>query len=210
MANVPSDIYAGRIIARVVEFTADTPTGDSTPDMRGLSGTITIKPSVQYGKLPTASTPMTALAGTMVCPIINGVMYAPGTSVAQATAWEEANTVDAHEGVWAISTDQPNMAPSAFTYTASFFITGVNPRPSDIEFELPQDETVDLANILPAGTPPTGTIYVVTRDDYYAAIAARDDVAAALAAFPYAEDTTQAGYDAITPDADTYYFILPS
>lgn len=190
-------------MATLVEFLADTGNDvDMQPDMKGLTGFVTLTPSVKFVRLPYVDVPLTAAAGKIVCPVFAGKLYRPGTSEADALSSAVA------PGVSVIASQQPNMSPDAFYWTASFNLTGMYPQPSSVDFELTAGQTIDLTNVAPT-TPIAGVTYVVLTADYEEALAALADAQAINALYPEPVALTQAQYDALTPDPDTYYFIIP-
>lgn len=156
MANAPSEINKGKVVANVVSFVADSLDEGDQPDMHGMNGMITLSPSVKVLKLAGTSPPLIALATQLVCPVFDGKMYAPGVTQTQV------DDTDAEEGVWLIATDQPDAAPDTVQWTARFNITGVFPQPNEVSFNVPIDGTVDLANVI-AASPETGTVNVLVN-----------------------------------------------
>lgn len=198
MTDAPNEVLRGKIIASLYEFIADS-NDNEQPDLKGLNGTVTLSPTVKFVRLPDLATPFTAMAGQIVCPVIEGQLYAPGT-----TANETIGSNPKAPGVWVISTTQPSAQPSTFQWTATFVLKGMAQAPQPVTFNLENGETVDLTTVVPT-TPQVSTVYVVTKADYNAAVAANVAAQDAMNSVPPTLTVTQAEYDALTPDSETYY-----
>lgn len=168
-ANVPEGIVWGRVTAYVTAFVADggTESPDGTPDAVPLEGTITLKPSVGVMVFPTLDPPQQAVIQSLECPVIGGVLYAPGTT--------PENVKDRDPGVILVASEQPLGLPDRVQYKVTWRLKGTTQNPAEITIDVPSQATVDLATVIPA-TPGPGTVIVVSTADRE-----RAEAAAALA-----------------------------
>ena len=173
MADVPAQVNYGRVVARLVSFRADGPDAGQVPDEIPLSGTVTLTPTVDRMRWPQTTPPRIAVIERIVCPVIGGDLYTPGTEPGSLPA----------TGVWVVATVQPDAEPDRVQWTASFKLDGVAQNPSNVRFEVPDGGTVDLAVVVPADPGP-GTVTVVSSEDRIRAEAAATAAEATLAEVP--------------------------
>ena len=166
LANVPEGIVWGRVTAYVTSFVADggTELPDGTPDAIPLDGTITLTPTVGVMVFPTLTTPQQAVIQSLVCPVIGGVLYAPGTT--------PENVVDREPGVILVASEQPLGLPDRVQYNVTWALEGARVSPPTVTIDVPSQGTVDLATVIPA-TPGPGKVIVVSTVDRERAEAAR-------------------------------------
>ena len=170
LANVPEGIVWGRVTAYVTSFVADGGTAlpDGTPDAIPLNGTITLTPTVGVMVFPTLTPPQQAVIQSLQCPIIGGVLYAPGTT--------PENVGDRDPGVILVASEQPLGLPDRVQYKVTWALEGALVTP--VTIDVPSQATVDLATVIPA-TPGPGTVVVVSTVDRERAEEARDAAEAA-------------------------------
>ena len=169
LANVPEGIVWGRVTAYVTSFVADGDTAlpDGTPDAIPLNGTITLTPTVGVMVFPTLTPPQQAVIQSLQCPIIGGVLYAPGTT--------PENVGDRDPGVILVASEQPLGLPDRVQYNVTWALEGARVSPPPVTIDVPSQATVDLATVIPA-TPGPGKVTVVSTVDRE-----RAEAAAALA-----------------------------
>lgn len=165
------------------------PKGRITGDFRrfttaesGLDGTAYITPDVPVMTWPDLN--VVAVQEQLRCPIIGGVLYAPGTVEV---------TEDTPPGVEVFASAQPGSEQGLIRYrvVASFPSTAVRVRPES-PVEVPADGAVDIADVLTVEFPP-GTVVVVHSAERVAAEAA--SVAADLSRAATAEMLVMVGED---------------
>ena len=168
LANVPEGIVWGRVTAYVTSFVADGGTAlpDGTPDAIPLNGTITLTPTVGVMVFPTLTPPQQAVIQSLACPVIGGVLYAPGTT--------PENVGDRDPGVILVASEQPLGLPDRVQYRVTWALEGAQVTP--VTIDVPSQGTVDLATVIPA-TPGPGKVVVVSTVDRERA----EDAAAAAA-----------------------------
>ena len=169
-ANVPAGVDYGTVTGEFVSFVGDgtTSTPDGTPDEVPLRGYVIFTPTVQTMRWPTLVPPKTAVIATVRCPVIEGVLYAPGTSPDSL----------GDQGVALVASRQPTALPDLVQYTVSFEIEGAKTQPPSFRIDVPSQATVDLTTVMPA-TPEPGTVVVVSTVDRERAEAARGAAEAA-------------------------------
>ena len=167
LANVPEGIVWGRVTAYVTSFVADGGTAlpDGTPDAIPLNGTVMLTPTVGVMAFPTLTPPQQAAIQSLACPVIGGVLYAPGTTT--------ENVGDRDPGVILVASEQPLGLPDRVQYKVTWALEGAQVTP--VTIDVPSQGTVDLATVIPA-TPGPGTVVVVSTVDRE-----RAEAAAALA-----------------------------
>ena len=172
LANVPEGIVWGRVTAYVTSFVADggTELPDGTPDAIPLDGTITLTPTVGVMVFPTLTTPQQAVIQSLVCPVIGGVLYAPGTT--------PENVGDRDPGVILVASEQPLGQPDRVQYNVTWALEGARVSPPPMTIDVPSQGTVDLATVIPA-KPGPGTVIVVSTVDRERAETAREGAEAA-------------------------------
>ena len=156
LANVPEGIVWGRVTAYVTSFVADGGTAlpDGTPDAIPLNGTITLTPTVGVMTFPTLTPPQQAVIQSLACPVIGGVLYAPGTT--------PENVGDRDPGVILVASEQPLGLPDRVQYKVTWALEGAQVTP--VTIDVPSQATVDLATVMPA-KPGPGTVVVVSTVD---------------------------------------------
>ena len=156
LANVPEGIVWGRVTAYVTSFVADGGTAlpDGTPDAIPLNGTVTFTPTVGVMAFPTLTPPQQAAIQSLQCPIIGGVLYAPGTT--------PENVGDRDPGVILVASEQPLGLPDRVQYKVTWALEGAQVAP--VTIDVPSQATVDLATVIPA-TPGPGKVVVVSTVD---------------------------------------------
>ena len=158
LANVPEGIVWGRVTAYVTSFVADGDTAlpDGTPDAIPLNGTITLTPTVGVMVFPTLTPPQQAVIQSLACPVIGGVLYAPGTT--------PENVGDRDPGVILVASEQPLGLPDRVQYNVTWALEGARVSPPPVTIDVPSQGTVDLATVIPA-KPGPGTVIVVSTVD---------------------------------------------
>ncbi|MGX9349394.1 hypothetical protein [Microbacterium sp. KNMS] len=135
MADIPEGVPWGVVVARFGAFASDGPDAGRVPDERLLSGTVTLTPSVEWVQFPGIAKAGRYHVDTLVCPVIDGLMYPP-----------ETTEPPEQDGVPAIATAQPNGVPQYVQWTATFNLDGVDTQPAPVLFNVPGDGgEVDLA-----------------------------------------------------------------
>ena len=185
LANVPEGIVWGRVTAYVTSFVADGDTAlpDGTPDAIPLNGTITLTPTVGVMVFPTLTPPQQAVIQSLQCPIIGGVLYAPGTT--------PENVGDRDPGVILVASEQPLGLPDRVQYNVTWALEGARVSPPPVTIDVPSQATVDLATVIPA-TPGPGKVIVVSTVDRERAEAAADTAALSAASAASATSTRRA------------------
>lgn len=153
IADVPDIVRRGQVRSHLVSFMADGPDDGQAPDEQPLEGFVTLTPTVAQMKWPTAVPPRTAVMQTLLCPVLDGWLYPPGTKVPAGDP--------AVSGVWVVASEQPEGLPDRVQWRASFELKGVKKQPESVVFDVPADGVVDLTTVLPASTDP-GVIVVVS------------------------------------------------
>ena len=187
MINVPESVQHGTVKMHVISGSADSKVDDDLrPDAAPVNGTIILKPTVSSLKVTSATPPTTMLLDTLRCPIIEGVLYPPGTEL------DETETT--LEGVILVSSDQPATQPTSLQWQATFDLSSTT-QLSPITFNVPVDGVIDLTTVIPAVASP-GTVNVITTEtaDRAEASAATSatNAATSAAAAQDARDTTLA------------------
>lgn len=159
-ANVPEGIPSGKITAYVTSFEADGSdlglVPDDTPDSIPLDGTITITPRVGTMNWPDLPKPQKSVMSAMVCPVIDGDLYRPGTTL--------QNYQDVEPGVYVIASEQPDAQPDKVQYEVRWGLPSARVQPPTTIIDVPAGGTVDLATVIPA-SPEPGTVIVVSTVD---------------------------------------------
>ena len=183
LANVPEGIVWGRVTAYVTSFVADGGTAlpDGTPDAIPLNGTITLTPTVGVMVFPTLTPPQQAVIQSLQCPIIGGVLYAPGTT--------PENVGDRDPGVILVASEQPLGLPDRVQYNVTWALEGARVSPPPVTIDVPSQGTVDLATVIPA-TPGPGKVIVVSTVDRERAEDAADTAALSAASAAESEAAT--------------------
>ena len=152
---MPAGVDYGTVTGEFVSFVGDgtTSTPDGTPDEVPLHGYVIFTPTVQTMRWPTLVPPKTAVIATVRCPVIEGVLYAPGTSPDSL----------GDQGVALVASRQPTALPDLVQYTVSFELEGAKTQPPSFRIDVPSQATVDLTTVMPA-TPEPGTVVVVSTE----------------------------------------------
>ncbi|MGO2188911.1 MAG: hypothetical protein ACTH4Y_11785 [Microbacterium gubbeenense] len=133
---------------------------------------VTLTPDVGYMRLPGVVPSRVASIQSASCPIINGDVYPPDTTI---------ENLPAIPGVVVMATEQPAGEPNRVNWTASISLSG-GASMGTIAIDVPSNGIVDLATIVPA-VPQPGIIKVVSSEDRIGAeLAAADAAASATAA----------------------------
>ena len=155
MINVPESVRHGTVKMHIISGSADSKADDDLrPDAAPVNGTIILKPTVSSLKITSATPPTTMLLDTLRCPIIEGVLYPPGTEL------DETETT--LEGVILVSSDQPETQPTSLQWQATFDLSSTT-QLSPITFNVPVDGVIDLTTVIPA-VPSPGTVNVITTE----------------------------------------------
>ena len=162
---MPAGVDYGTVTGEFVSFVGDgtTSTPDGTPDEVPLHGYVIFTPTVQTMRWPTLVPPKTAVIATVRCPVIEGVLYAPGTSPDSL----------GDQGVALVASRQPTALPDLVQYTVSFELEGAKTQPPSFRIDVPSQATVDLTPVMPA-TPTPGTVVVVSTESAERAEAAAE------------------------------------
>ena len=155
MINVPESVQHGTVKMHIISGSADSKADDDLrPDATPVNGTIILKPTVSSLKVTSATPPTTMLLDTLRCPIIEGVLYPPGTEL------DETETT--LEGVILVSSDQPATQPTSLQWKATFDLSSTT-KLSPITFNVPVNGVIDLTTVIPAVASP-GTVNVITTE----------------------------------------------
>lgn len=174
MADIPSPMTWGTITGNFGALYADGPDVGVVPDLQTVSGTVTVTPRLSLVKI--LSIPMIAVAKTIQCQIVEGVLIGP----------------DGTPGVRVVASDSPGIEPSPLQWEIRIQITGATTQPAPSVINVPTGAIVDLALALPAQTT-VPVIEIVSVQTRLAAEAARD---AAVAAAEAAQMPTDQAVDA--------------
>ncbi len=166
---MPVGVDYGTVTGEFVSFVGDGMTNppDGTPDEVPLQGYVIFTPTVQTMRWPTLVPPKTAVIATVRCPVIEGVLYAPGTS--------PDNLGD--QGVALVASKQPTALPDLVQYIVSFELEGAKTQPPSFRIEVPTNGSVDLSTVIPSG-PASGAVTIVSTEDRERAEAAATAAAA--------------------------------
>ena len=149
MPDIPEGAAWGTVVARFGAIASDSPDSGRAPDVRPLSGTVTLTPTVEWIQLAGIAEPGRYHLDTLVCPVIDGVLYPPG--------------VDDEAGVPVLASNQPAGIPATVQWEASFQLEGVDTQPAPVLFDVPDGGTVDLAMQVGA-EPDVPTVVVVSTE----------------------------------------------
>ena len=116
---------------------------------------------------PSVDPPRLAVATSLDCPVVNGDLCAPGTTV---------------PGVPLVATDQPTAQPVLIQWRATFHLTGVTTQPAAVIFNVPTGGEVDLALVVSIPPEPPAIVMVSVETAAQAAQSALDAELAAVAA----------------------------
>ena len=159
-----ADLPKGRITGRFMHITADSEDGDTNPDFTPAAGSVIIAPMVPVMRFPGQTPPLVGLMEPIICPVIGGLMYRPGTD---ATDVGDPLTL----GVTVPASDQPDGNPKVMLYEATFMFENRDIQPAPVAFMVPTDGVVDLSVPIPAA-PEQPAIVAVSYVDASQAIAA--------------------------------------
>ena len=193
MADVPDVITYGRVVGRFVSFLADSDDPDEIPDEIPLTGMVTLTPDVGYMRLPGVTPSRVASIQSASCPIINGDVYPPDTTI---------ENLPATPGVVVMATEQPAGEPNRVNWTASISLSG-GASMGTIAIDVPSNGIVDLATIVPAAPQP-GIIKVVSSEDRIGAELAAAEAAASAdeaSLLPVAQDAAQSATEAAASES---------
>jgi len=137
--TLPGNVGYGTVTWHALAATGDSADPDSAPDGVPLVGlAVTFRASVQVCKNPTADPPVTILLQTV-----------------QATTDASGQLVDAvtgAPGVVLVATDDEDLQPHGWTWTAT--IQSAQVSPITCTFALPAGGTVDLTTVVPVASNP--------------------------------------------------------
>ena len=159
-----ADLPKGRITGRFMHITADSEDGDANPDFTPAAGSVIIAPMVPVMRFPGQTPPLVGLMEPIICPVIGGLMYRPGTD---ATDVGDPLAL----GVTVPASDQPDGNPKVMLYEATFMFENRDIQPAPVAFMVPTDGVVDLSVPIPAA-PEQPAIVAVSYVDAAQAIAA--------------------------------------
>ena len=137
MADVPSGVNYGRVFGHFVKFLADSPDVGDVPDEVPLEGSITLTPLTTIIRFPTTVPPRLAVAQSLICPVIQGDIYPPGTTA------DDIGTVA--PGVYVIASSQPLGEPSTVQWRATYTFNGISSQPNSVVFNVDPEEDTDLS-----------------------------------------------------------------
>lgn len=148
--TLPSNVNYGTVTGRFLLGYADGVDSNLFPDGAPAKGTVLFTPSAEYLKNLTASpAPVTILPATIECDL-DSEGYLLGS--------------DGTRGVRLVATDDPDNNPTQWTWRVDLRLTDQADVPvrglARFSFELPSNETVDLAALAPVPSAD-GTFYVV-------------------------------------------------
>ena len=138
-----ADLPKGRITGRFMHITADSEDGDANPDFTPAAGSVIIAPMVPVMRFPGQTPPLVGLMEPIICPVIGGLMYRPGTD---ATDVGDPPAL----GVTVPASDQPDGNPEVMLYEATFMFGNRGVQPAPVAFMVPTDGVVDLTVPTPA------------------------------------------------------------
>ena len=159
-----ADLPKGRITGRFMHITADSEDGDANPDFTPAAGSVIIAPMVPVMRFPGQTPPLVGLMEPIICPVIGGLMYRPGTD---ATDVGDPLAL----GVTVPASDQPDGNPKVMLYEATFMFENRDIQPAPVAFMVPTNGVVDLSVPIPAA-PEQPAIVAVSYVDASQAIAA--------------------------------------
>lgn len=171
LASVPDGVAYGVIHHHVTSFEGDGADHAEAPDQRPdeipMQGQVTITPTVGTMRWPLLDPPTTAVMARIVCPVIDGDLYPPNTTV------EQVASGTAVKGVAVVATEQPSALPTTVQYRVEWNLTGARVQPSAVTINVPASGVVDLTTVIPAQAEP-GTVIVTTTETAERAEAAAD------------------------------------
>lgn len=162
--DIPEGIEYGRVTAFVTSFRADGPDPGDAPDSVPLDGLVTITPRVGTLSWPALPRPQKSVMTTLECPVIDGVLYAPGVTRETASGSDP--------GVMVIATHQPDALPDRVQYEVKWQLVGARIQPAGVVIDVPAGGTVDLATV-------AGTVIVTYAADRERAEAAAESAVGA-------------------------------
>lgn len=129
----------GTVTGRFLAIVADAGDALENPDYVPLVGTVTLTPDLPYGLVLNAS------------PVPATIIPRPIVVTLDVDGQIEWNGLDS---INLLATDDPNVNPTDFTYTASFnlSIDGVTVPYGPFSFQLPGGTTVDLTTVAPVAS----------------------------------------------------------
>lgn len=192
--NVPDGVNVGRVKGFYVTYLADRD-ADGVPDEDHLDGDVTFTPKVNEMRWPTLEPPRTSVRSEIVCPIINGFIYPPGTS------FEDADTTT--KGVVLVATDQTLAEPNKVQYEVRVNLRGVLVNPPTKTINVPTGSALDLAVVVGEVTE-SATIKVVSSEDRIRAEAAADGAEAMRDEIQLWLDSANGAHPTFDPVAGEY------
>lgn len=141
---LPSNISYGTVTGQFLAAVADGPDDDKLPEGIPMSGTVTFTPSTPYVyNFGASPNPVTIIKTSIVCQLDSeGYLCSPYKSV----------TSPLSRGVTLVATDDPDITPSGWTWTAIYNLTdpnGMRVNMPNHSFLVPGNQTVDLTTAAP-------------------------------------------------------------
>lgn len=197
---LPASVSTCRVDLRLIQAIV----GSANAGVPLDNATVTFEASVPYARVASATPPTVVSLGKIVCTTdANGQLISPDGSL----------------GVYLVASDDPDLDPSGWTYTAT--ISQKSIVPIVVTFVAPSGGSIDLSSVVKVPTSP-GAELVQWQQAVADAQAARDQAAASATAASNSASAaaasagsishwwtgTQAAYDAIaTKDAATLYLV---
>lgn len=151
MANIPSPLTYGTLVAFFIKPYADSADAGSEPDLLPVTGSIILTPVVGLMRGAASSPKFIALSVPIECPIIDGYLCSPGSTTSDIV----------NQGVRVIATDSAGLNPSPVQYIVSFNLDDVPNQPPALTIDIPAGTTTDLSTVIPSETP--GVVTVVSE-----------------------------------------------
>ena len=157
---VNGTIRYGRVVAYVTTFITNPEDPELPPIQVPLEGEIVIAPrNNRFLRWTSEDEPTITVLRPLICPVYNGHLYPPGTT---------RDDLPPEHGVIMEASSQPDAEPNFVQFYAHFKLQmmdgcAVNSPPS-ITFNVPIDDTVDLATVEPDDIQP-GVIIVYSSLD---------------------------------------------
>lgn len=181
MADIPSPMTWGTVRGNFGALNADSSDAGLAPDLDVVQGTVTLTPRVPLVKILNPLNPMIAIAKTVNCSIINGVLIGP----------------DGSPDVRVVASDSPGFEPAPLQWDVRIQITGASVQPAPMIIDVPGGKVVDLALVVPS-PPAIPVVTVVTEETKIAAmVAASEAQASAQAAYGFSADAKNALTDSL-------------
>jgi hypothetical protein len=160
MADIPAPLTYGTVTGHFISILADTADVGNYPDILGITGSVTITPTIKSFHISGYLVAYETITAT----IVGGELRAP----------------DGITPLRILATDSPGLSPSPFQYVARFALNNVTVQPPPVTFSLPGGSTVDLSSLISSADPVTPVQTVMVADALYATI--RDNIMSMLIA----------------------------